>query len=96
MTTLRDPNDSVIVNKVMDRIFKRDEQLGFADTRLLGKFKGHAHRVMEATVNTVSNFTGVSVNIPDHVARRIVAKGGTDLLSMDIVGQTRQGHSLRP
>ena len=90
MTTLPDPNDRLIVNKVMDRIFGRDEQLGFADTRLLENFKGHAHRVMETTVNTVSNFTGVSVNIPDHVARRIVAKGGTDLLSMDIKGQTRK------
>ena len=36
---------------------------------------------METTVNTVSNFTGVSVNIPDHVARQIVARGGTHLLS---------------
>ena len=91
MTTLRRPQRlCMIVNKVMDRIFKRDEQLGFADTRLLEKFKGHADRVMETTVNTVSNFAGVSVNIPDHVARRIVAKGGTDLLGMDIQGQTRK------
>ena len=75
MTTLPDPNDAAIVQKVMDRIFKRDEQLGFADVRLLESFKGHAHRVMETTVNTVSNFTGVSVNIPDHVARQIVSEG---------------------
>ena len=90
MTLPADPNDLIIVEKVMDRIFKRDEQLGFADRRLLERFEGHAHRVMETTVNTVSNFTGVSVNIPDPVARRIVAKGGTDLLSMDIQGQTRK------
>ena len=90
MTTLADPNDALIVRKVMDRIFKRDEQLGFADVRLLKSFEGHAHRVMETTVNTVSNFTGLSVNIPDHVARRIVAQGGTHLLSMDIQGQTRK------
>ena len=90
MTTLPDPNDRIIVEKVMDRLFKRDEQLSFADKRLLENFKGHAHRVLETTVNTISNFTGVSVNIPDHVARQIVAKGGTDLLSMDIQGQTRK------
>ena len=90
MTTLPDPNDSVIVRKVMDRIFKRDEQLGFADVRLLKNFEGHVHRVMETTVNTVSRFTGVSVNIPDHVARRIVAQGGTHLMGMDIQGQTRK------
>ena len=90
MTTLPDPNDALIVRKVIDRIFKRDEQLGFADNRLLKNFEGHAHRVMETTVNTVSNFTGVSVNIPDPVARRIVARGGTHLLSMDIQGQTRK------
>ena len=90
MTTLPDPDDRLIINKVMDRIFKRDEQLSFADRRLLRSFEGHAHRVMETTVNTVSNFTGVSVNIPDPVARRIVARGGTHLLSMDIQGQTRK------
>ena len=90
MTTLPDPNDAAIVAKVMDRLFQRDEQLGFADVRFLERFEGHAHRVMETTVNTISNFTGVSVNIPDHVARQIVAKGGTHLLSMDIKGQTRK------
>ena len=90
MTTLPDPNDRIIVEKVMDRIFRRDEQLGFADRRLLERFKGHAHRVMETTVNTVSNFTGLAVNIPDHAAREIVARGGTHLLSMDIQGQTRK------
>ena len=86
----RDPSDAVIVDQIIDRIFKRDEQLSFADSRLLQNFQGHAHRVMETTVNTISNFTGLAVNIPDHVARQIVAKGGTDLLSMDIVGQTRR------
>ena len=86
----RDPSDAVIVDQIIDRIFKRDEQLSFADTRLLKNFEGHAHRVMETTVNTISTFTGLAVNIPDHVARQIVAKGGTDLLSMDIVGQTRR------
>ena len=91
MTTLPDPNDRLIINKVMDRIFKRDEQLSFADTRLLEQFEGHAHRVMETTVNTVSRFTGLSVNIPDHTARRIVARGGTHLLSMDIQGPDPQG-----
>ena len=90
MTTLPDPNDRIIVNTVMDRIFKRDVQLGFADRRLLEHFEGHAHRVLETTVNTVSNFTGLSVNIPDYTARRIVARGGTHLLSMDIQGQTRK------
>ena len=86
----RDPSDAVIVDQIIDRIFKRDEQLSFADSRLLQNFEGHAHRVMETTVNTISNFTGLAVNIPDHVARQIVGRGGTHLLSMDIVGQTRR------
>ena len=84
------PSDAVIVEKVIDRIFKRDERLRFGDTRLLEHFEGHAHRVMETTVNTVSNFTGIAVSIPDHAARAIVARGGTHLLSMDIQGQTRK------
>ena len=29
MTTLADPDNALIVEKVMDRIFKRDEQLGY-------------------------------------------------------------------
>ena len=92
MTTapVADPSDRVIVEKVIDRIFKRDEQLKFGDTRLLKHFEGHAHRVMETTVNSVSSFTGIAVGIPDHVARGIVARGGTNLLSMDIEGQTRK------
>ena len=40
MTTPADPNDALIVEKVMDRIFKRDEQLGFADVRLLKHVQG--------------------------------------------------------
>ena len=87
---IADPSDSIIVNKIIDRIFKRDEQLRFGDARLLEHFEGHAHRVMETTVNTVSNFTGIAVSIPDHAARAIVARGGTHLLSMDIQGQTRK------
>ena len=90
MTSPPVPSDAVIVEQVMDRIFKRDEQLGFSDKRLLEHFNGHSHRVMETTVNTVSRFTGLSVNIPDHAAREIVARGGTHLLSMDIEGQTRK------
>ena len=90
MTTPADPADRIIIEKVMDRLFKRDEQLAFADLRLLEHFEGHAHRVLETTVNTISNFTGLSFNMPDYVARRIVAQGGTHLLSMDIQGQTRK------
>ena len=90
MTMSADPDDRIIVEQVIDRIFKRDEQLGFSDRRLLEHFNGHSHRVMETTVTTVSNFTGISVNIPDHAAREIVARGGTHLLGMDIEGQTRK------
>ena len=85
-----DPNDAVIVRKVIDRIFKRDAPLRAGDARLLKHFEDNAHRVMETTVNTVSNFTGLAVSIPDHVARNIVSRGGTRLLSMDIEGQTRK------
>ena len=85
-----DPDDAAIVSKVMDRMFKRDEQLSLADAALLKDFEGHAHRVMEATVGSIRTSTGLAVSIPDHVARNIVAKGGTHLLSMDIQGQTRK------
>ena len=67
-----------------------NDQLGFVAKRLLKHFRGHTTRVMETTVNTASTFMGVSVNIHDYVARGIVEKGGTHLLSMDIEGQTRK------
>ena len=85
-----DPDDGPIVSKVMDRIFKRDGQPSPADKRLLKHFEGHTHRVMKATVGSIRTVTGLAVNIPDHVARQIVAKGGTHLLGMDIQGQTRK------
>ena len=85
-----DPDDAAIVSIVMNRIFKRDEQLSLADAALLKDFEGHAHRVMEATVGSVRTKLGLAVNIPDHMARNIVARGGTHLLSMDIKGQTRK------
>ena len=85
-----DPDDAVIVSGVMDRIFKKDGQLSPADVELVKDFEGHSHRVMEATVGKIRSVTGLSVNIPDHVARKIVAGGGTHLLSMDIQGQTRK------
>ena len=87
---LADPDDSTTVNKIMNRMFKRGQQLGPDDAKLLEHFEGHTHRVMEATAGKIRTVTGLSVNIPDHVARKIVAGGGTHLLSMDIQGQTRK------
>ena len=85
-----DPDDGPIVTNIMDRMFKRDEQLSLVDAALLKNFEGHAHRVMEATAGKIRTVTGLAVNIPDYAARRIVAGGGTHLLSMDIKGQTRK------
>ena len=91
MTTLPDPNDALIVRKVIDRIFKRDEQLGFADRRLLRSFEGHAHRVMETTVNTVSRTSPVCPSTSPTTQRGGSWPGaGPHLLSMDIQGQTRK------
>ena len=84
-----DPDDAAIVSNVMDRIFKRGQHLGPDDAALLENFEGHSHRVMEATAGKIRTVTGLSVNIPDHAARKIVAGGGTHLLGMDIQGQTR-------
>ena len=75
----------------MDRIFKRDEQLGFADRRLLKNFEGHAHRVMETTVNTVSRTSPACRSISPTTQRGgSWQKAGRNLLSMDIQGQTRK------
>ena len=48
------------------------------------------HRVMTTTVGGINSVTGLGTDIPDHLARRIIAKGGSDLLGMDIAGQTRK------
>ena len=85
-----DPDDGPIVTNVINHLFGRDQELTPSDTKLLEHFEGHSHRVMEATAGKIRTVTGLAVNIPDHAARRIVAGGGTHLLSMDIQGQTRK------
>ena len=85
-----DPDDGPIVTNVINHLFGRDQELTPSDTKLLEHFEGHSHRVMEATVGKIRTVTGLAVNIPDHMARNIVARGGTHLLSMDIQGQTRK------
>ena len=79
------PGDAAIVGKILTAMDLVD-----ATQLLSGLFRGHAHRVMSATVGGINTATGLSFNIPDHVARGIVAQGGTHMVGMDIAGQTRR------
>ena len=60
-----------------------------ATERFRRLFEANGRRLMASTVGSL-NTLGLSVNIPDHLARQIIARGGSNLLGMDIEGQTRR------
>ena len=47
-------------------------------------------RSLTATIDDISAVLDLQVNIPDPVMRRVIAQGGTNLLSIDVAGQTRK------
>ena len=87
MTTpqLPDPEDVRIVNAIMEALAMSEAtERGSGDSS-----RPTARRLMASTVGSL-NTLGLSVNIPDHLARQIIARGGSNLLGMDIEGQTRR------
>lgn len=86
MTTpqLPDPEDVRIVNRIMEAMAMSE-----ATERFRRLFEANGRRLMASTVGSL-NTLGLSVNIPDHLARQIIARGGSNLLGMDIEGQTRR------
>lgn len=87
MTTpaLPDPEDAAMVERILASMAMQG-----ALAALEERFAGHMLAVMETTVGRINAVTGLGVNIPDYLQRQIIAQGGTDLLGLDIEGQTRR------
>ena len=57
---------------------------------LIPAFDGHYLRTTEMTVGSINTVLNLGVNLPDPVAREIVAAGGRRAGLLDITGETRQ------
>lgn len=57
---------------------------------LIPIWDGHMLRTLFVTVNTINATVGLAVNIPDPVAREVVARGGTQRALLDIPRQARE------
>ena len=57
---------------------------------LIPAFDGHYLRTTEMTVGSINTVLNLGVNLPDPVAREIVAAGGRRAGLLDITGDTRQ------
>ena len=57
---------------------------------LIPAFNGHYLRTTEMTVGSINTVLNLGVNLPDPVAREIVAAGGRRAGLLDITGDTRQ------
>ena len=72
MTTeqLPDPGDAQLVDRILTELV-----ISSRIEKLRKLFEGHMHRVMTTTVGGINSVTGLGTDIPDHLARRIIAKG---------------------
>ena len=56
---------------------------------LIPAFDGHYLRAVNATVSNINTTLQLSVNLPDEVARDILARGGTRRIALDITEKSR-------
>ena len=80
-----DPEDAGRVAAIVRNMLIDD----FTEEIFAPQYRAAYLRVLSATVNTVNLTLAVSVNLPDHVARQIVADGGTRLGLIDLSAQSR-------
>ena len=80
------PEDAALA----DRIIQRMALSQWSQDALIPAFDGHYLRTTQMTVGSINNVLNLSVNLPDPVAREIVAAGGRRAGLLDITGETRQ------
>ena len=73
-----------------DRIIQRMALSQWSQDALIPAFDGHYLRTTQMTVGSINNVLNLGVNLPDPVAREIVAAGGRRAGLLDITGETRQ------
>ena len=78
-------DDAIIVQRILARF----DLASWQDDRIGPLFLQHYRRTFEGTVNSINTVMRLGVNIPDPVARQIIAEGGTRLGLLDIETDTR-------
>ena len=76
--------------RIVSDIFLRLDPTAWRAEALGPKYRTHYLRLLTGTVNNLNFVLGLGVNLPDPVAREVIAKGGTRLGLLDIEGDTRQ------
>ena len=81
------PDDFEVVRRIMYGF----DLAEWKQTRLGPLYQAHYQKVLTGTVDNVNAVLRLGFNIPDTLARRILAEGGTQLGLLDIDRDTRQG-----
>ena len=80
------PEDEALAERIIQRMALSQ----WSQDALIPAFDGHYLRTTQMTVGSINNVLNLSVNLPDPVAREIVAAGGRRAGLLDITGETRQ------
>ena len=83
---VKQTDDDIVI---VQRILARFDLASWQNDRIGPLFLQHYRRTMDGTVNSINAVLRVGVNIPDPVARQIIAQGGTRLGLLDIETDTR-------
>ena len=86
LQTKQTAEDMAIVERLLAQFDLDQWQASVAGTL----FATHYLSALEGTVSNINSVLGLGVNIPDPVARRVVAEGGTRLGLLDIGRDTRE------
>ena len=73
-----------------ERIIQRMALSQWSQDALIPAFDGHYLRTTQMTVGSINTVLNLGVNLPDPVAREIVAAGGRRAGLLDITGDTRR------
>ena len=80
------PEDEALAERIIQRMALSQ----WSQDALIPAFDGHYLRTTQMTVGSINNVLNLGVNLPDPVAREIVAAGGRRAGLLDITGETRQ------
>ena len=80
------PEDEALAERIIQRMALSQ----WSQDALIPAFDGHYLRTTQMTVGSINTVLNLGVNLPDPVAREIVAAGGRRAGLLDITGDTRQ------
>ena len=80
------PEDAALAERTIQRMALSQ----WSQDALIPAFDGHYLRTTQMTVGSINTVLNLGVNLPDPVAREIVAAGGRRAGLLDITGETRQ------